>query len=105
MLHTYNHIARSYQLWIEKVDVHQALTEQQFWEMSVADKVQLMEQCFGPDDVLAIDKLITSGGQQYITYSGETTSVVDWEQLENINPDMFQTYTSHDGEKRALIVE
>lgn len=103
MLHTYSQIARNYELWIEKFDP--LTTADQFLEKSIRNKVEMLEQRFGPDQVITIDKIVTIGDRDYVVHSGELSLVKDWEQLENINPDMFQTYTSTDGEKRALIVK
>ena len=51
---TYNQIAESYKLWTEYVDNNPELTEEQFDEMSIEEKVSVMVDCFGPETELDI---------------------------------------------------
>lgn len=77
-----------------------------FYNAVISNQVDQMIVKFGPDPVLAVDQVKSDSGKWIgtPTYGGHTTSIDDWEQLENINPEMFTTYVDNNGEKRALIV-
>jgi hypothetical protein len=46
---TYEQIARSFQLWGEYVDPMATMTEEQFEEMEMEERLQIMVDCFGPE--------------------------------------------------------
>ena len=48
--YTYEEIASNYQLWAEYVDPHATMTEKEFNRLSVAKKVKIQEDIWGPEE-------------------------------------------------------
>ena len=47
---TYNNIANNWDLWCEYADPNGTFTEDEFYNMSVDEKVDLQIECFGEED-------------------------------------------------------
>lgn len=48
--HTYEQTAESYELWCEYVDPHATMTEEEFNELSTAEKIEMQEDMFGKEE-------------------------------------------------------
>ena len=48
--YTYEETAESYELWCDYVDPHATMTEEQFAELSTAEKIEMQEDMFGKEE-------------------------------------------------------
>jgi len=48
--YTYEQIAQNFELWGEYVDPHAEMTEEEFNELSIKEKVEMQAEMFGPDE-------------------------------------------------------
>lgn len=48
--YTYEEIASDYELWADYVDPNATMTEKEFSELSVEEKVEMQKEMFGQDE-------------------------------------------------------
>lgn len=110
MLHTYHQIAEDLNLWSELVYWSELVDPSgvtDFHSLSTYEKVQLIAEAFGPDQVFAIDEVdadFETG--EWLTaphYSGNTVHRIDWSAMQDFDGRAFSTYEK-DGETRAIIL-
>jgi hypothetical protein len=63
MMTSYHDNAKDFERWAEKVDPMGTMTEAEFNEMSMDDKIRLQVECFGGEDFL--DELIDEVGMGF----------------------------------------
>lgn len=48
--YTYKEIANNYELWCEYVDPDGVITNEEFYEMTIEEKVKIQQDCFGDEE-------------------------------------------------------
>lgn len=104
MLYTHRQIAEDLTMWNELVDPSGVSN---FHSLSTEEKVQLIVEAFGPDQVLAIDEVDADYDTgEWLTaphYSGNTVHRIDWNAMQDFDDRAFNTYECN-GETRAIIL-
>lgn len=104
MLYTHRQIAEDITMWRDCIDTSGVAD---FHSLTLDEKVQLIVEAFGPDQVLAIDEVDADfeTGEWLTTplYSGNTVHRIDWNAMRDFDDRAFNTYEC-DGETRAIIL-